>query len=508
MPTMPSNTIRIAKNTLTLYFRQILTMLVSLYTARQVLAALGVENYGIYNVVAGVVVLCSFLNGAMISGTQRFLNYYLAKDDIKTARDVFSISFIIYFLLSIFIILLSETIGLWFFNSKLNISEGRRTSALITYQIAILSTIINILHIPYNATIIAYEKLSFFALLSIFESILKLAVAFLLRLALFDVLICYAVLNCIVGIIIFFFYKIFCNKTFLVSRFIFCKNKILFKKICGFSGWSTLGSFANAISTQGANVLLNIFSGTAANAAMGIATQINTAVYQFVGNFQTSFNPQIIKLYARKEYDDFIDLVLRASKLSYFLLFIFALPLYINIDMVLYYWLKNVPEYTAAFTRLIIIFLLIDAISGPLWVSVQAAGNIKKYQIVVSCLIFSNLPISWGFLRFGYSAVSVLVVRVMVNAITAIFRIFYLKNKIKLPVSRFFYHVVLPIIAITCISGFLTAYLHSKTAGLKGFFITCLCSVISNLVLFYFIGLNANERSWLKKRMAFKALKT
>jgi hypothetical protein len=204
-------------------------------------------------------------------------------------------------------------------------------------------------------------------------------------------------------------------------------------------------------------------------------------------------------LYAQEKYDDFINLILQASKLSYFLLFFFAMPLYINVDMVLYYWLKDVPEYTASFARLIIIFLLIDAISGPLWISVQATGNIKKYQIIVSFLIFANLPISYIFLRLNYSPVSVLVIRVIMNIITTLFRIYYLKNSIKLPALRFFSYVLIPLIIITCISGLLTAYVHSKTAGLSGFFITCACSVISNLVLIYFFGLERKEKILFKK---------
>lgn len=505
---MPSNTARVAKNTLMLYFRQILIMLVSLYTVRKVLATLGIENYGIYNVVAGVVVLFSFLNGAMLSGTQRFLNYYLAKDDTKTAQEVFSISFTIYILLSIIIILFSETVGLWFFNSKLNIPEDRKIVASITFQFAILSTVISILYVPYNAIIIAYERMSFFALLSIIESILKLAVTFLLPLVLFDVLIWYALLNCIAGIIVFSCYKVFCNKTFRIAKFNFCKNRKLFQEICSFSGWSVLGGIANMSNSQGTNMLLNIFSGVAVNAAMGIATQINTVIYQFVSNFQTAFNPQIIKLYAQEKHTDFINLILRASKLSYFLLFIFALPLYINADAILYYWLKNVPGYTTAFTRLMIVFLLIDAISGPLWISAQAAGNIKKYQIIVSCLIFANLPISYIFLKLNYSPVLTLIIRVIINTITLLFRICYLKNRIKLPVLRFLSYVVFPIVIITCLSSLLTAYLHSKTAGLSGFFMTCACSVISSLVLIYFFGLEPREKILFKKLVIARALKT
>jgi O-antigen/teichoic acid export membrane protein len=499
-----SNTQRIAKNTLMLYFRQILIMLVSLYTVRVVLEVLGAEDYGIYNVVAGVVVLFSFLNSAMSSATQRFLNYTLGQNNSEKARDVFSISFLIYFLLSILLIALAETIGLWFLNTRLNIPTERRFAAFMVYQISIGATVVNIVRIPYNAAIIAYEKMQFFALASIIEAVFKLVIVFLLKFSSGDSLIYYAFLIFFAGLIIFFIHKIYCNRAFEIARFRYCKDKKMFNQLVKFSGWSILGGFANVSNSQGTNMLLNIFFGITVNAAMGIATQVNTAVYQFVSNFQTAFNPQIVKSYAAKNYNDFITLVLQTSKISFYLLFLFALPLYINADFVLKIWLKDVPEYTIQFTRLILIFSLIDAVSGPLWMSIQATGDIKKYQLIVSGLIFANLPLSYLFLAVGFGAEWVLIIRVVMNAITTAWRIFFLQDRIGLPAVRYLIYVVVPITVISFFSGTIVTILHSQFFGWSGLVISCFASVVCTCVLIYYIGLRPDEKKKIKNWLVRK----
>lgn len=318
---MPSNTARIAKNTLMLYFRQILIMLVSLYTVRVVLEVLGAEDYGIYNMVGGVVVLFTFLNTAMTSATQRFLNFALGQNDTEQARDVYSASLVIHALISVLVVVLAQAVGLWFFYNVLNIPPERQAAAFAVYQFSVAATVIGILQVPYRATIIAYEKMSFFAMLSIIEAGLRLGVVFLLPVILFDKLIVYAFLVCITGIVVLLMYKLYCNKTFETARFRYCRDKELFRQLLGFSGWSVFGGVASVSRDQGTNVLLNIFHGVTVNAAMGIATQINSAVYQFVSNFQTAFRPQIVKSYSAKEYDYFMQLIFRTAKASFCLLF-------------------------------------------------------------------------------------------------------------------------------------------------------------------------------------------
>jgi O-antigen/teichoic acid export membrane protein len=496
---MPTNTARIAKNTLMLYFRQILIMLVSLYTVRVVLDTLGAEDYGIYNVVGGITVLFSFLNGAMSSAIRRFLNYALGENNTEQAHDVFSISLIIYLLISVLVIILAETAGLWFLNVKLNIPSGRRTATFVVYQFSIAITVVNILCVPYNAVIIAHEKMSFFTLLSILEGILKLIVVFLLTMSPVDVLIFYVFLLFLVALIIFVSYKIYCNKTFEIAHFRYCKDRKLFFHLVSFSGWSIFGEFANASNSQGINILLNIFSGITVNAAMGIATQINAAVYRFVGNFQTAFNPQIVKSYASRDYDGFIRLILQTSKSSYYLLFFFVLPLCVNAEFVLGIWLKNIPTYTLEFTQLTLINSLIQAISGPLWMSIQATGKIKQYQIIVSCFIFANFPCSLILLALGYNSVFVLIIRVALNTATLVWRIFYLQIKINLPALKFIYDVIIPIVIISGISGLVTVYIHHQIIGLTGFVLTCSISMILTLCMVYILGFNVQEKEALRK---------
>jgi len=499
-----SNTTRIAKNTLFLYFRQIIIMLVGLYTVRIKLNVLGIDNFGIYNIVGGVVVMFTFFNGAMTAATQRFLNFALGKEDTEQARNVYSISFIFYLFISLIIIILAETIGLWIFFKWLNIPPERHSAAFIVYQFSVLTTVIDFINTPYRSTIIAYEKMSFFALLSIIDVILKLGVVFLLSIILFDKLIVFAFLMTIVSIIIFLIHKLYCNKMFEIAHFRNCGDKQLFKQIAEYSVWSIFGPFASVLRNQGVNVLVNIFHGVSVNAAMGLANQVNSAVYTFVNNFQTAFRPQIIKLYAAKEYDSFNELILRTSKLSYYLLILFAIPLFFNTDYILLIWLKNVPEYTVIFVQSILIYSLIDAIAGPLWMSIQAKGEIKKYQIILSCFILVNLPLSFLFLWLGFNPVWVLIIRVIINAIILFWRILFSKIKVNLSVKRFLCEVIIPIIVITAITCLLNIYLQSFFSEWKKLLLSCIISTLCISFLIYFIGINKQEKilikNWIQKK--------
>jgi O-antigen/teichoic acid export membrane protein len=496
---MPTNTARIAKNTLMLYFRQILIMLVSLYTVRVVLETLGAEDYGIYNVVGGVVVLFSFLNGAMTSATQRFLNYALGQNNTEEARNVYSLSFILYAFISLLIIILAETIGLWFLQTRLNIPAERKDAAFVVYQCSVAAVVIGLLRVPYHATIIAHERMSFFVVISVIESLLKLGTVFLLAAIRFDALIVYAFLVFIVGIITFFVYKFYCNRTFETARFRYCRDKRLLRRLADFSGWSILGGIAHIGSSQGTNILINIFTDVTANAAMAVATQVNSAVYSFVVNFQTAFNPQIIKSYATGDHVYFRRLLIMTSKISFYLLFIFFLPVYVNAEFILKLWLKDVPEYTVVFIRLILILSLIDAVSGPLWMSVQATGDIKKYQIIASCFTFANLPVSLLFLMYGFSPEWILIIRICLEIIKLIWLVFYLQKKINFPVWALFTDVFVPMAVISIISGGVTIYMYFLFSGIPRLLITCSVSVICSSLLIYFSGLHSDERYFINK---------
>lgn len=469
-------------------------MLVSLYASRVVLATLGVEDYGIYNVVGGIVVLFTFINNAMVTSTQRYLNFELGKNDIPKAKKVFSISLNIHILIAITVLFLAETIGLWFLNTTIQYPASREFAVQVTYQFSILTTCIKIIRAPYNAAIIANEKMSFYAYLSIFESVLQLSVVFLLKADNIDRLILYSILLCVVAIVVNICYCVYCKKNFSICKYELYKDNTLYRQLLGFSGWSLFGGIANMGASQGLNMILNIFFGVTVNAAMGIATQVNAAVASFVNSFQTAFNPQIVKLYATGDYNYFIKLILSTSKYSYLLLFILALPIYICCPEVLSVWLTEVPEYAVSFCRLMLIFALLDALQGPLWYSVQATGKIKTYQILMSFMILANLPIAYICLKLGYSPNSVLVIRCIINLTTLFVRLWYLNRLYKFPVMEFVNGVILRIVPITAIAYLISYIPIEADTPLAKIVVIVALTLVANMVLILSIGLNKDER--------------
>ena len=492
-----NTTKRIAKNTLMLYFRQILIMIVSLYTVRVVLNTLGAEDYGIYNVVAGVVVLFSFVNNAMATSTQRFLNFNLGKEDTEKTQQTYSSSLLIHIGIALIFVILAETVGLWFVNTKLNIPLERHSAAMWCYQFSIVTSVFNILRVPYNAVIIAYEKMSFFAWVSIVEAVLKLLVVYLLIISPLDKLVAYVILLTLVSIIILFCYKIYCNKKFEIAHYKKVTDYSLVKEILGFSGWSLFGATANVANSQGTNIVLNMFTNVTVNAAMGIANQVNNAVYSFVSNFQTAFKPQLVKSYAAGEKEEFNNLIIRSAKFSFYLLWIIVLPLTLNLDFVLQIWLKNVPDFSIGFVKLILIYSLFESINGPLWLAVQATGKIKKYQIIVSCLIFSNLPLSIIAFSLGANPYWVLLIRIILECFITMFRLLYLNKTQKFSVISYVKNVMIPVLIVMIVSFIITSLLSSCFSGLVFFFISCAISVIVNMLLVCLVGINKNERKMI-----------
>lgn len=492
-----NTTKRIAKNTLMLYFRQILIMIVSLYTVRVVLNTLGAEDYGIYNVVAGVVVLFSFVNNAMATATQRFLNFNLGKNDTEKTQQTYSASLLIHIGIALIFVVLAETIGLWFVNTKLNIPLERHSAAIWCYQFSIITTVFNILRVPYNAVIIAYEKMSFFAWVSIVEAVLKLLVVYLLIISPLDKLVAYVILLTLVSIIVLFCYKIYCNKKFEIAHYKRITDYSLVKEILGFSGWSLFGATANVANNQGTNIVLNMFTNVTVNAAMGIANQVNSAVYSFVSNFQTAFKPQLVKSYAAEKKEEFNSLIIRSAKFSFYLLWIIVLPLTLNLDFVLQIWLKNVPDFSIGFIKLILIYSLFESINGPLFLAVQATGKIKKYQIIVSCLIFSNLPFSIIAFFLGANPYCVLIIRIILECFITIFRLLYLNKTQKFSIGSYLKNVMIPVLVVMIVSFFITSLISSYFSGLVFFFGSCAISVIVNMLLVCLVGINKNERKMI-----------
>lgn len=472
-------------------------MLVSLFTSRIVLKTLGVEDYGIYNIVGGVIVLFSFINNAMASATQRFLNFAIGTNNKQEVDRVFSMSMTAHISIALLILLLGETIGLWFFHTQLNIPEERMYAAQWVYQFTIITSCVNIIKVPYNASIIAYEKMSFYAYVSILESLLRLLIVYLLVLFSFDKLILYAILTCAVSVLSFVLYKLYCNKTFDTCRYNFFWDSVLYKKLMSFSGWSLFGAAANVGANQGVNILLNIFYGVTVNAAMAIANQVNGVVYNFVSNFQIAFKPQIIKSYAAKDYYNFKELIYRTSKFSYYLLLFVSLPIIICCEQIMDIWLVNTPLYAVQFTQIIIIASLIDSISVPLWTANEATGDIKKYQLYVSIIISLNLPFSYIALKLGLNILYVVSIKILISLGTLMFRIFYLERKIGLNSVRFFKEVLLMCFCVSILSIPLPYMTYQLIGGWKGLIATFLVSIVCTALVIYTIGLKNNEKQFV-----------
>ena len=498
------NNKRIAKNALFLYLRMFLMMGVTLFTSRVILQTLGVEDFGIYNVVAGIVVLFAFINNAMAIASQRFLSFALGKKDEQEVKRVFSMSLTSHIAIAGIVLLFAETVGIWVL-WKMNFPENRMAAVGWAYHFAVLTCVANIVRVPYNAAIIAYERMSFYAWISIVEVILKLAIVYLLVVYHGDKLIFYSFLLFVVTLVINVAYKFYSNRQFTTSKYHFFWDKSLFKQFISFSGWSLTGSLANVGAQQGLNMIINVFCGVVVNAAVGVSNQVMGAVGLFLSNFQTAFNPQLVKSYATGEKDYFMSLIFKSSKFSYYLMFILSLPAIVNCEFLLSIWLGEVPTYSVEFSQLMIVFLLFDAISGPLWISVQATGKIKNYQLLMSLLILLNLPIAYALLKVGYSPVYVFIARVIINIVILSARIIYLRPFIQLSIRKYTVQVLVPILFVTILSLPLPLWVYRNLEfGWTNLITVTILSVLVSSFMIYTIGLSSGEKKWLKKMIREK----
>lgn len=492
----------VAKNTLMLYFRMLLSMIVTLYTSRIVLNSLGVQDFGIYNVVGGVVIMIGFLNNALTVSTQRFLTIELGKSDFLQLKKVFNLSITIHFLIAIVILLLAETAGVWFLNSYLTIPANRLVAANWVYQFSILSFLISVISVPYNAAIIANERMNLFAVVGVLEVLLKLAIVYLLLFFNADKLILYAFLIFVVAVIVRIIYGYYCNKYFEECRRLkFFWDKELIKSMGLFASWNLLGVSAGIGYNQGVNILLNMFFGPVVNAARGIAFQVLGAVSNFVNNFQVAVDPAITKNYAQGNHSSTINLVSGASKFSFYLLLLLCMPLLIETRTILLFWLKIVPEYTVVFTRLILIDVLVCSLSGSLQILAQATGNIKWYQIIVSGILLLNLPTSYIALKLGYKAESTFFVSIFYSCLALIMRISILRKIVDFPAKDFFMKVIVRvcIVIILAVPAPLLVY-NKMPDSLIRFFVVLALSIISVFFAIIICGLTMTERHMLKHR--------
>ncbi|WP_125722335.1 MATE family efflux transporter [Flavobacterium ustbae] len=490
-----NNNKRIAKNTLLLYFRMMLTMFVSLYTVRVILNTLGVVDYGIYNVVGGIVVMFSFLSNSMATASQRFFSFDLGRNDIPQLTITFSMTIIIYIIIALIILFLGETVGLWFLNSQMVIPPDRIIAANWIYQFSILSFLVTIFTVPFNALIIAHEDMGTYAYVSIVEVIFKLLVVYLLFLFSIDKLKLYAFLvfatTCITSAIYFFI----CKKKYKNIKFKLLWDQSLFKTLTSYFSWNLFGAVAGVLNNQGINILLNIFFGPIVNTARGIAYQVSSSVNQFVMGFTTAVNPQIIKYYSKGEIKEMLSLVFQSSKYSFFLIFTLSMPVLFETNFVLKLWLKIVPDNVVVFTRLVIICALIDSFSYSLQTLAQATGRIRLYQSLVGGVMLLNLPISFVLLKMGFLAESTMFVSIFISIVCLFLRLYLLKGMVDFPVNTFFNDVIKVILLITIISIIspLLIVLNMNESFLR--FITIgLVSLTSVLINIYLLGLTKLEK--------------
>lgn len=497
------NNKRIAKNTLLLYVRMLFTMAVSLFTSRVILNTLGVEDYGINNVVGGIVTMFSVLSGSLSSSISRFITFELGKGNIERLKTIFSTGVNIQLGMSVLIIIIAEAVGIWFLNTKMNIPTDRMVAANWVFQCAILTFVLNLLSVPYNAAIIAHEKMSAFAYISVVEVTLKLIIVYMLMISPFDRLETYAVLLLLVGAVIRFIYGYYCKRHFEECTYHFVFDKPVLKEMTGFAGWNFLGNGAYMLNTQGVNILMNLYFGVAVNAARGIATQVDAALKQFVNNFTTAVNPQITKSYAQGDLDYMHKLVCRSAKFSAFLMMFFAVPIILETNTILTIWLKTVPDYAVIFLQWIIISSFMDTVlANSLVTSIFATGKIKRYQIIVTtvgCLVF---PLSWIAFKLGFEPQVGYILYFIIYTILLFVRLYLLKDMVKLPVMMYIREVLYKLAPIIVVGFAIPGILIlTMDAGWLRLILVCLLSVLVTAASEYFIGLSNKEKNFVAEKI-------
>lgn len=502
------NHARVMRNTALLYFRMALMMCINLYTSRVVLQALGVEDYGIFYVVWGVVYIFAFINNSMTASTQRFLTFELGAGDKQRLHNVFITSVHIHFLISLIVILLSETGGLWFLLEKMVIPENRQAAAFWCYQLSVVTAVAEVMSCPYQSIIIAREKMSAFAYISIVDAVLKLAIVGMLLFTGYDRLIVYAILYTFEKLLIRLIYNLYCTRHFEESRYRWFYEKMLFKKMSSFAGWSMLENLALVLYTQGLNMLLNVFYGPVANAAQAAASQAQNAISQFSRNFQMAINPQITKSYASDQLKEMHLLIFRGNRLTFCLLLILSLPLIVEAPMVLGLWLKEVPEGTAGFLRLLLVVLIVQQMASPLIAAVSATGDIKKYEIISGGLMITVVPIAYLVLKMGGAPWSVFAVYLFIAVLAYIATLYIVLPKISLSIKDYTNNVLTPcalVFALSVITPIVMKLL--AIPGLLFSFLTIGVTVVCTGLFCYFIGLDKEMRILVKEKTLSKFIK-
>ena len=494
------NNSRIAKNTLYLYLRSFVTLLISLYTSRIVLGCLGVEDYGIYNVVGGVIGMLSFLNNSMASSYQRYFNYEMGRHNEQGVASLFKSSLTVQLFYAIIIVLIAETLGLWFLENKLVIDLDRMDAARWIYHISVFSFVLMIFQAPFNALIISYEKMGIFAYISILDSVLKLVIVLVLPLFAGDKLIVYGVLGLLIIVVNFFIYLFVCRLNFSTCRLALNWEKNNIRRLLSFSSWGMIDSLSYTLINQGVNIVLNLFFGTVVNAARGVSYQVLTAVNQFITGFQTSFRPQLTKSYAEGNLVSMYKLYYTATKVSCYLIWCISLPILFETQSILELWLgNNIPDYTIIFVRLILLTALVNVFANPTSCIAFSTGNIKWFTIIVSGINLLNLPVVYFFLKLGYSPASALYVVLFMSIIVQIIRLLVLKKLLPFSLREYLNQVVLPTFSVLLFSIIIPFLLKNiMVECLISTIIVSLSAFLSVLIMVWIIGLEKYEKNTIK----------
>lgn len=501
-----SNSTRIAKNTFFLYLRSFFVLLISLYSSRVILEILGIEDFGIYNVVGGIIGLLSFLNSSMASTYQRYFNFEMGRKNDTALINLFKSSITVQLIYAIIIVVLAETIGLWFLNTQIVIPIERITAARWVYQVSVLSFVLTVFQAPFTALIISNEKMNFFAIVSILDAILKLVIIFLLPYTNSDKLIAYGILLILITLLDLFIYVAICKKQFTSCKIALNWNKENLKSLINFGGWGMIGSLAYTLKSQGINIILNMFFGPIVNAARGISYQILSAVEMFTTNFQTSFRPQLIKSYAEGNLEYMYKLYYSATKISFYMLWCISLPIIIETPMILGLWLgNNVPEYTVIFTRLILLTALISAYANPTSAIAYATGNIKRFISWVSGLNLLIVPIGYLFLKLGYDPESTMIISLIMTILVQIVRLFVLKKLLKFSILDYIKKVCIPTFLVFLLSPIIPYSIKQIAQdSLIYSLLICLISAISVVIFMWFIGLNKEEKNIILSKIRIR----
>ena len=481
-----------------MYFRMFLTMSISLYTSRVVLQALGVEDYGIYNAVAGVMAMIGILKGMLAGGSSRFITFALGKNDLELGRKYFSVSLTIYFLLSLLIVIVAETFGLWFLNTQMVIPSERIIAANWVFQFTILSLVNELLAGPYGATIVAHEQMGIYAYIGIFEAIYKLVIVFVVMYSSTDRLILYGFLLLLGEIIVRMVYRTYCYKRYSESHYYFCKDWKLYKEVLSFSMWNIFGTVSTMVKGQGLNILLNLFFNPTVNAARGIAYQVNGVLNTFVSNFYMAVRPQITKYYAQNDKENLFKLVFRTSKLNFFLILLLAIPLVIETPFIIRFWLGKLPENVVEFFRYIVLISALEGMQNPLMTTAQATGKIAYYQVVIGMTTMLNIPISYILLKLGGQPIVVFQVSLCIAIICLILRLVLLRKICDFPVGKYFRQVLCNALAVSILAISVPLFFFLNVGReVIDVVAVCFVSTFWCSLIILFVGLKKEERGFI-----------